>query len=146
MCRYQQDCLETPSAACHWGAISSGLWWGKLVPRAEGCVCVHSVFSFASSQPLLNSPKQSACQVGCYSENLFHTYIWTADYDSQVLVSCKILWSSPGRGVGNGAACLLSPVVVVCVPPTALGAISPSSLHSQTRHLVPNNQTSLNWK
>lgn len=120
-------------------------WWQISTQGWSLCLFQCSLFFFASSQPLLNSPKRSPCQVGRYSKNLLPTYVWTADYNSQIFVCCKIL-SSPGRGVGHGAACFLSPAVAVCVCPMDLGAANSSSLPSQTGYAVPSNKANLNWK
>ena len=84
------------------------------------------------STPAATALRGSLCQVGHYSGNLSPSPLWTADNNSQVFVACKILWSSPGRGDGNGATHLsLSPAVVVHIPIIDLGAISPSLLRSQ---------------
>lgn len=143
--------------------VSARLPWNPLCCLSLRCYFIRTVVRQISTQGwrlclcpfsllfclLPTSAKQSKTK--CTSSGMLvrkpPPYIYLkADYDSQILASCKILWSSPGRGVGIGAACLLSPAVVVRVPPIALGAISPRSLHSQTGHLVPNTKTSLNWK
>lgn len=108
MCRYQQDCLETPSAACHWGAISSGLWWGKLVPRAEGCVCVHSVFSFASF------PQSAARRAGtsCANCQTTTTTLWRRNANGDpVCNACGLYYKLHNVSVtvilNNGASALV---------------------------------------
>lgn len=130
MCRYQQDCLETPSAACHWGAISeSSIRAAGRQFTTQGWRWILCPFSFASSQPLLRQPSvEVLCRVGHYSGNLSPSPVWTASDNSHVFVSCKMLWSSPGRGDGKGATHLffffLSPAVVVCIPLVASGELS----------------------
>lgn len=57
MCRYQQDCLETPRAACHWGAISESSIRAVLRPfGTPGWRCILCPFSFVSSHPLRQQP------------------------------------------------------------------------------------------
>lgn len=151
MCRYQQDCLEPPVLPVTevlFQSLPSGLWWGNLVPRAEGRFCAPSpLFFWLLSTPAATAQSGSPCWVGRYWGNLLSSSVWTADSISQLLVSCIIVWSSPGRGDGNGATHLfLSPAVVVHIPPIALGMKSPSLLHSQTGHVVPNSKISLNWE
>lgn len=120
MCRYQQDCLETPSAACHrrFGAFHQGC---REAGRQPGC----SLPVVPLLHPLLSPPRWKSVSSGrSNSSNCFHPFsTWL---------------SSPGRGGGDEAThlCLFFIFSSHARASCSLGSYRPTSLHCLTRPVL----------
>lgn len=122
--RFPWNLLCCLSLRCCFIRVLGICWWQISTQGWRLWSCWFSLLFCLLSTPA-KQPKKKSMSSGMLFRKPLSTYVWTADYNSQIFVSCKIL-SSPGRGVGHGAACILSPAVAVCVCPMALGAISPA--------------------
>lgn len=123
MCRYQQDCLETPSAACH-------CWFGAF---HQGCSEAGCILPIVPLLLLLLSPPSS-----CHSHPPWKS-MWSGRSNSSTRFDpFTALLSTPGRAGGNEAAhlCLFFIFSSHAHASCSLGSYRPTSLHHPTRHMV----------